>query len=518
MERHDLYTDSGRRLVSFGPKPYDHQVLAFDKAMQASDKNLGGYCIFSEAGTGKTKMVIDFLRMKLHKEPGIGLIVCPRSILASWKREFQTHSTNTGAVEFLEGTIPMKLAQIMGSKARMFITNYEPFAQWFKDKDGTAALSAILTAMGRPLSVVVIDESSRLKNTESMFFKAAWNLKNTMSPFFLLLNGTPIEQCLSHVWPQFRIAYRDDPYKCEDYFYFIQMYFYSFGNRLKLSKYKEKEYEAVLTANSFRITLDKIKDMPPIVNQPKPVTWAAGSKAEKFYGDLLSEYRTMFGDIEYSTSVFVAAVEKLLQTCTGIINTSKGTEEPNWIFLPEAADRAELVSDLVEEVGKRTVIFTRHTENAKYIWEYLTRKRGIMTSLLIGGMKPEAAEDAWVGLESGKYEAGVFQIQSGGVGINLPSVKHIIFAETWWSARLRAQALGRAKRLTSTTEKVLVSDIYMQGTVEELVINRLNSKIEDADKWLMKIMEAVFGTEYVVDKMLGELYKEIGKLEGEGTI
>lgn len=166
-------------------KPLSHQV----EAVEFLSKQTWA-ALFDEQGLGKTKITID-TTLRNFSEGTIesAIVVCKKSLIATWQDEIAKHSRLRAIV--LRGTANQKGLHYMWF-AHFYLINYDLVAS-----EEERLKKFLLT---RPMALV-LDESQRIKNPDSKATKALHRL----APYAkkrLIITGTPIANCPNDLWAQ----------------------------------------------------------------------------------------------------------------------------------------------------------------------------------------------------------------------------------------------------------------------------------------------------------------------------
>ena len=309
-----------------------------------------------------------------------------------------------------------------------------------------------------PFDMVVIDESSSFKNSQSQRFKAL----RKVIPFcyrVVLLTGTPAPNSLEDLW--------------------AQMYLLDRGERLgrTLTRYREAYFKKRWNGFGWEIREgcepfihDRIKDiclsmqakdyldLPKRIDVVRKVKLARMDKYKEFVQDEVLKLEQSGEEI---TPMSAAALySKLLQFCNGAVyDENRNVHE---------VDESKLlaVKEAVEELqGNPCIIFYQFRSDIPRL------KKMIPEAEEMDG-KPEMV-GKW---NSGKVPVLLAHAASMGHGLNMQHGGHNMF---WfglpWALEQYQQAVARLDRQGQTKPVVNVKFIC-DGTVEELVEARLGDK------------------------------------------
>lgn len=176
-------------------EPMSHQKEALDLLM----KNRS-FALFTECGSGKTKIMIDLINNKEFMET---LVVCPAKVCSVWITEFEKHSYDREICVFnlqklnLGDKIDLLRKERNSLKKdrrkRVFVINYENvWRQQFKNEIAKHKIDCI-----------ICDESHRIKGAGSKCSLAlTWLGRRTGHRY--LMTGTPLASSPLDIYAQYR--------------------------------------------------------------------------------------------------------------------------------------------------------------------------------------------------------------------------------------------------------------------------------------------------------------------------
>jgi SNF2 family DNA or RNA helicase len=107
-------------------------------------------------------------------------------------------------------------------------------------------------------------------------------------------------------------------------------------------------------------------------------------------------------------------------------------------------------------------------------------KEKIPHGLITGAQDEDERQQAVDDFQSGKTKWILFTAQAGGVGITLTAARRLIMLQRPWSLVDHKQALDRVHRIGSEIhDSVIVTDYVTEGTVEERVLQVLETKADN---------------------------------------
>jgi SNF2 family DNA or RNA helicase len=110
-------------------------------------------------------------------------------------------------------------------------------------------------------------------------------------------------------------------------------------------------------------------------------------------------------------------------------------------------------------------------------------KASIPHGLITGAQNEDERQQAVDDFQSGKIKWILFTAQAGGVGITLTAARRMVMLQRPWSLVDYKQALDRVHRIGSEIhDSITISDYVTDGTIEERVIDVLDSKAESFEQ------------------------------------
>ncbi|XP_010548073.1 PREDICTED: protein CHROMATIN REMODELING 35 isoform X2 [Tarenaya hassleriana] len=194
-----------------------HQIEGFNFLCSNLVAENPGGCIMAHApGSGKTFMIISFMQSFLAKYPHARpLIVLPKGILSTWKREFQTWQVeDIPLLDFYSGKADSRAQQLVilkqwvGQKSILFL-GYKQFASIVCD-DGMNKASTAVSDDGRNKlssacqdillkvpSILILDEGHTPRNDSTNVLQS---LAKVQTPRKVVLSGTLYQNHVKEVF------------------------------------------------------------------------------------------------------------------------------------------------------------------------------------------------------------------------------------------------------------------------------------------------------------------------------
>ena len=467
-----------------------------------------GSCLADDMGLGKTAQAIvavATLRDSSPQKPS--LVVCPKSLLLNWLREFSTFAPHLRVRVFEDA--PLDLVDL-----DIAITSY-PRLRLRGDEFKKIKWNC-----------VVLDEAHQIKNPESQTSVIVNQLKCMNR---LALTGTPLENHASELWNLMNWLNPGWLGSCHD-----------FENYTKIARSREAKQLmlAPLRQMLSPVLLRRLKDDPTIaIDLPDKVirTLDVSLSEEQitlYEAVILAAIESTNSDeLAFLRSTrYLKAISHLKQICNHpdsfLFGTNEADSESLTDELPEMSNslKRKLVSILKAQKSQKVykasfneldAIVSRSGKLAAFS-ELLTSLHGNRGGILIftqyhsaaeliqkvlglldpkdwsqvphfhGGMnghQREAMIEAFqreshlrrIGKGSEAAPVMIVSLKAGGVGLNLTGANQVIHFDRWWNPAVEDQATDRAHRI-GQSQTVFVTSFRSVETIEEGIAEMLESK------------------------------------------
>ena len=414
----------------------EYQQAGFNWMVFLSKRGLGGV-LADDMGLGKTVQSITFILHRHIEDPGVHLVVAPRSVVDNWVDECAKFCPEMPVHVHL-GLDRIKDEKKL-PKRGVLLTSYNILQRDIK------LLGTI------HYSTVLLDEAHVIRNPEAKTTRAALKLESKRR---MCLSGTPVQNCAEDLWP---------------IFHFLMPGF--LGRRKTLKETLQEDTEAIgrLRDRVAPFVLRRIKkevatELPP---KTEILLHAEMSEAQRiFYNDLLEKERVGVMDLlgskglERSRVSILAAITRLRQAAC----------DPALVggdMVPSS--KIDLFCDLVDELvseGHRALVFSSFTKFLGRIEEKLA-ERQITYQYLDGRTRDRAAKVK--AFQNGSDPLFLISLKAGGVGLNLTAADYVIILDPWWNPAAEDQAADRAYRI-GQDKPVMVYRIVTVDSIEERVL------------------------------------------------
>lgn len=498
--------------VSFDParfrtKPFQHQVEAVEMILR---KPYFGN--FSEMGTGKTKTTIDAAQILFERNIiDQVLIIAPASVRAVWYDpefgELRKHiweGTNGIVMEYHSTEKAWQYGPKSKRQLMWIITNYD----FIRRED---RLRDLLSFVG-PRTLLVLDESSAIKNFKAQQTKACMKIRKQVGRV-LLLNGTPIANSPGDMYTQGFIM---DPtiLACTNYYQFRARYGVMGGYLMKqVVKWQNLEdLQARFAPYVIRRLKTECLDLPPKLD-PVTMTAVLTPATWKIYKDMRDEFISwLTGDTVVTAAQAAVKALRLSQITSGFLMgaTSATFDEEN---IPEplqviSSEKLDLFMDwfanqLEADPNLKLLIWSRWRTEVQRLHRALSALYDFQVSLglIWGGQKQDERDAALRLLDPRTAPAGPAVVigtpASGSMGLNLAGAHTVVYVSNDYSLKTRLQSEDRVHR-PGQTYPVSYFDMVAVGptgqkTIDHAILRALRNKENLAEyttsAWLQAMAE-----------------------------
>jgi SNF2 family DNA or RNA helicase len=417
--------------------------------------------LFLDPGLGKTSITL--AAFKILKEKGYAkrmLVIAPLRVAnSSWPRERALWD------EFKD----LRMCILHG--AQRTDANLEcPYDIYVINPEGLQWLFGAMKHQRWFFDILVIDESTRFKHTNTMRFKYLRPMLNKFKRRYIL-TGSPAPNGLMDLFGQIFIL--DQGASLGAYItHFRQTYFFQtgFGGYTWIPKAgADHDIYKKLGPLVLRMAAEDYLNMPPLVTNTVEVE--LGPEAEKIYREMET---LLIAELEQKV-VTAASAAVATMKCRQIANGGlfDGVE-----YMGKRAafmiheEKTEAVKDLVEELNGKPALVAYEFQH-----DLARLKEAFPDAPHLGGgvtaNKQREIEDNW---NAGRTPVLLAQPQSVAHGLNLQgTAAAVIFHSIPWDLELYEQLVRRVWR-QGQKERVVVHHIVAKGTVDEAVMKALGKK------------------------------------------
>lgn len=464
-----------------------------------------------EPGLGKTAQAIRSLKKLKDKGEEVfpALIVCPNTLKKNWQREFDKWWPDVD-VQVVKGSANKRREQLQPGLADVYVLNWESLRTHSKLVGyGSIALARCPECGGHDSRVtearcevhkrelnsidfksVVADEIHRSKDPKSKQTRALWAATGDADIRFAM-TGTPIANDVVDLWPILHwISPGEFPSKTKWIDRFVDTIPNLFGGMtvLGLKPEMEEEFYAGVNPRMRRMLKAKVLPwLPDVLTTRRDVEM--GAKQAKAYKQMLESMITMLEN--EGTSDAVVASDPLVQTMrlnqfanayAEIELTESGNEK---VTLSEPSCKIDALMDDIKsgDFGEDSVAVCGVSKQLLNLLSARLTKEDIPHGMITGDQDEMERQTAIDLFQAGQIKWILFTDAAGGVGITLTAARRLVMLQRPWSLVNYKQALDRVNRIGSERhDSILVHDYVTEGTIEERVIEALDSKAENFEE------------------------------------
>ena len=426
-------------LDGFLATPYPYQATGIDWLTDYYDEQLG-MMLCDEMGLGKTIQAIGLIAHAVNDGAERILIVTPAANTPNWQAEMMRFLPSA-EVKFHGG--PLRAANSAQlAEIPIVITSYDTLV-----RD-----SGIFQELEYDL--VIADEAQALKNVAA---KRREKVRQLRSRTKLLMTGTPVENDIINLISLIDIV-------APGLFGSLEVFENLAYDDPELARDIGKQASPLILRRRVK---EVAQDLPELIEIPTPLvpttSWIrAYNETLLRDGPLLAKYTS------------------LTQICC-----SPALIEPNYLDGDGDVKFARLTSilDEIRSVGdEKALIFTTYIASINMIERFLARNFDSAVIRRIDGRIPPVERQKIIEEFNSSEGFAVLIVNptAGGVGLNITGANHVIHFNRQWNPALEAQATARAYR-RGQERPVRVHKFYYQGTIEELIQNRLLQKEQLAE-------------------------------------
>jgi len=429
----------------------EHQERAIRKGWPHA-----GFALFHVMGAGKTVSTIAIANLRrAHRLIDQLLVIAPTSVKGVWSKEYERYSNMTQELYVLDAgkTIPKKFDDFP-----IAVVGLESLSQ------GTGFDKA-KEFIGRGRTMVVIDESSGIKNHDAGRTQKAWELGEDAA-FRLILTGTNVTQGIQDLFAQ---MYFVDPSIVGE------LSFYSFRNKYcvmggfeqrKVVGYNNIEH----LFNRIRPFCDVVrkKDMKGLPEKNYQIRKVQASAEQvRMCKELAKEMKTMLGDKSISVQNTLEALLRFQQIAGGF--------DPDGEPLPTNPKMTELLN-VLEEFDGKAIIWARYLPEVAAITTAIDKRWPGSVLSLYGAIDSSCRQPMVDEFQSDDNKRFfVVNQATGAKGLTLTAATLAIYYSNTFSWEDRSQSEDRCHRM-GQQYPVTYIDLVSNLKVDTLVTSALALK------------------------------------------
>ena len=446
-------------------EPYPYQQYC--AARIVADAAVG---LFLDMGLGKTVITLDAINTLRYDRWAVQrvLIIAPKKVAeGTWTKEAQKW----------EHLRHLRISAVLGSQQKRLRALATPADIYVINRDNVAWLVDYFKNAW-PFDMVVLDESSSFKNSQSKRFKALKLVRSRINRL-VELTGTPASNGLIDLWAQIYLLdggarlgrtlgqYRErffDPDKRS------RTQIFSYTPKDGSMEYIQQAIGDIcvsMKAEDYLNLPDRMFDDVPVV---------LDDKARKAYRQLERDLLLELDEGQITAASAGVLTGKLLQLCNGAVYDSE--KRPLAIH----NCKVEAFLEVLEQLNRQhCLVFYNFQHDRDRLLAALEP-----LGLRVRVYQSAADEDAW---NAGEIDVLLAHPASCAYGLNLQNGgHHIVWFGLTWSLEQYEQANKRLHR-QGQRHPVIVHHLVVQGGMDEDVIESLRAK-GDTQEALMDALKA----------------------------
>ena len=460
-------------------KPYQHQIDYLKRSRWKA-----AYALFSDMGTGKTKMLLDEMGM-LHAEELLDsvLITSGKGNYKTWVGEIRKHlHRDTDALVCVwdgADTVRSRMERQAFLKdtprLRILLVNIEGIAS--SDRCYTFVKQFLATSRRR---MAVVDESTLIKNHEAVR-TCRMQVLGHACEFRRIATGNPTPNSPLDLWGQFeflggRLLGHSSFFSFRARYAVLSDVHIGNGRTRKVVVAHKNldELNRVLAGHAYRVRKEDCLDLPPKVYQIREVEFHPQQR--KMYQDMKKLALATLNEAgdQASSSMVVGQMSKMHQILCGQVIDDDGVvrEVPTM--------RMEALLDTVRESGRQTIVWCAYRSNVRAVAHALREEFGPgCVSEFYGDTSSDARQRAIDDFQEGRTHFFVATPHTAGRGLTLTAAKTVVYYSNSYDLELRSQSEDRCHRI-GQTESVTYVDLMVPGTLDGKIVEALRRKINVA--------------------------------------
>ncbi len=441
--------------------PHSYQELAIKLLISPTG---GG--LFLRPGMGKTACML--AAFKILKKMGLVrnmLVVAPlRVVQLTWPEELESwFDFNELTYAVLHGP---KKDELLKKEVDVYITNFDSL-DWLVPK--------IYNSSQPMFDVLVIDESSRMRNTNSKRYKA---LKKVLGRFKrrYILTGTPQPKSLLNLFGQVFIVDRGATFG--SYITaFANTYFYKRPDddyTLYPLPGAEERIHNALKDRIFHLSDEDYLSLPKLYE--RDILVELDKETRRKYREMERDFLLQVENGAIIAANAAVASGKLRQICNGAVyhNESRDYEVVH-------SAKLDAFEDLIEELNKEPVLVVYQYEH-----DFERMNKVVPGVKFTGAKNPEAIKASW---DKGDIEVLYIHPNSAGFGLNMQlGGYNMIWFGLTFDYELYAQTIKRLHR-QGQTKPVNVYRLMVKSSVEDRVMARVLKEREESQNRLFTTLK-----------------------------
>ncbi len=454
----------------------DHQVAALRKAWPEE-----GFAVLHRPRLGKTFTTIRlacgrYLAGQIKKM----VVICPTSIKDVWPEQFRLWGVATYTAHTLEAGKEKHYKKWMDSDAqglKVLVVGVEGMSTANTVRIVNEFIDAVEGE--RVSAMVVLDESTRIKNHKSLRTKAVQDIGDSVK-FRVILTGSELTRGPEDIFSQFRflgthVLGFDSFYAWRNRYVMMG----GFDKKKAIGMKNAAELMEKIVRYSHLVKTTDVVDITEKVFSVRTVKPSADQL--RMARELRKTMETSLDGAPVTIKIALTLVMRVQQICGGFATIQNEEEETvSVVPLPTNPKLDELMAILDEEPGK-VIIFCRFRPEIEAVRAAIAKKYGDETVVEFHGgtstADRSAARESFQTDDALRYF--VANTQTASMGIELSAASLIVYFSNDFNYESRVQSLERATNLTKLTG-VGVVDIVVDLKEDKMLLLANDAKLDMA--------------------------------------
>ena len=422
----------------------------------------GGTALFMEMRTGKTLTTIRGIK-KLVKEsdyqPFPVLIVCPKSVMETWRAELTGDGVPEEWVQVIDGS-RMKRLNMLRHLKQFNIVNYEMM-------EGYNILS-------RRFGFVVYDESIRLGNMSAKVTKYCVRNYNP-NIRYVALSGAPASESSIQLVSQY-LAVQGNFMGFEKYAEYLQTHWRYIDRSYTWKPLSKKHLEVVQQYNLETAHCVTMKDVGLGSEKLYSIRHLAPNKKQELLFERVknSQYYMKEGkEVEFN-ALTRTTFEQLI---------AAGLDPFNGNELIADTKIKDVLQYFID--NKEPLLVLSRFKSLIHHALKLFEKSRIKTALIDGDVDKDSREQIRRDFQDGKYHVVLAQVKTVKMGLDFSRATTIFYLSNSFSQDDRSQSEQRATHVQKT-DPVQIVDVCTEGSMDDIVVELLKNKMEVSTQYIQE--------------------------------
>lgn len=429
---------------------YDYQKEGALFAAKAGRSLIG-----DEMGLGKTLQAIAASEI-MARQLGVSrvLIICPTSLKHQWEREIARFTARSAVV--IQG-LRARREETFKADSFFKITNYDTV---HSDLDMIQEWSPDL---------VILDEAQRIKNWNT---RAARHVKKIVSPYAIVLTGTPLENRLEEL---VSIVQFVDQHRLGPTFRFLHDHQIT-DEVGKVTGYKDLHtIGQSLAPILIRRQKDEVlKQLPGRLDKNffvpmTPEQMRYHKENQEFVALIVGKWRRRGFLTESDQRKLMIGLQNMRMSCNSTYLLNPETDHG-----VKADELMTLLEEIYEKPDEKVVIFSQWQRTHELISKRM-QARGMGHVMFHGGVPGPKRKELVERFRDDPNCRAFLSTDAGGVGLNLQHAAVVINMDLPWNPAILEQRIGRVHRL-GQKRPVQVVNFVSTGTIEEGMLSVIKFK------------------------------------------